>query len=58
MTLRVGDVIEGKYEILKQIGQGGMATVYLSIDSRLNKQWAIKEIVKSNTKLGKIEYRS
>ncbi|MGF2714573.1 serine/threonine-protein kinase [Bacillus cereus] len=58
MTLRVGDVIEGKYEILKQIGQGGMATVYLSIDSRLNKQWAIKEIVKSNTKTGQIEYKS
>ncbi|MEC2463589.1 serine/threonine-protein kinase [Bacillus cereus] len=58
MTLQVGDVIEGKYEVLKQIGKGGMATVYLSIDSRLNKQWAIKEIIKSNTKAGRIEYRS
>lgn len=42
----VGTVIEGKYEILKQIGKGGMSTVYLAMDKRLNKQWAVKEIRK------------
>lgn len=41
-----GSVIEGKYEILKQIGKGGMSTVYLAMDKRLNKQWAVKEIRK------------
>ena len=41
---RVGTVIGGKYEILKKIGQGGMSTVYVAMDTRLNKQWAIKEI--------------
>lgn len=33
-----------RYKILAQIGKGGMSTVYLAIDSSLNKQWAIKEI--------------
>jgi serine/threonine-protein kinase len=42
----IGSVIVGKYEILKLIGQGGMSKVYLAMDKRLNKQWAVKEIEK------------
>lgn len=42
----VGQIIDDKYEILKLIGQGGMSRVYLAMDKRLNKQWAIKEIEK------------
>ncbi len=42
----IGTVIEGKYEILKQIGRGGMSVVYLAMDKRLNKQWAVKEVRK------------
>lgn len=42
----VGTVVEGKYEILKLIGRGGMSKVYLAMDKNLNKQWAIKEIQK------------
>ena len=41
---RIGEVIEGKYEILKEVGRGGMSVVYLAMDNRLNKQWAVKEI--------------
>lgn len=41
-----GKIIDGKYKILTKIGQGGMSTVYLAMDKRLNKQWAIKEIRK------------
>lgn len=44
----VGTILDGKYEILKLIGQGGMSFVYLAIDNRLKKQWAIKEI-RNNT---------
>ena len=40
----IGSVIEGKYEILKLIGKGGMSEVYLAMDKNLNKQWAVKEI--------------
>ena len=42
----IGSVIEGKYEILKLIGKGGMSEVYLAMDKNLNKQWAVKEIKK------------
>ncbi|MGN0155521.1 MAG: serine/threonine protein kinase [Lachnospiraceae bacterium] len=44
---RVGTILGGKYEILKKIGQGGMSIVYVAMDTRLNKQWAVKEIKKS-----------
>ncbi|MGM9941656.1 MAG: serine/threonine protein kinase [Bulleidia sp.] len=43
---RIGTVIDDKYEILKEIGKGGMSHVYLAMDKRLNKQWAVKEIRK------------
>lgn len=42
----IGSVIDGKYEILTKIGQGGMSVVYLAMDTHLNKQWAVKEIRK------------
>ena len=42
----IGTVIDGKYEILKEIGRGGMSVVYLAMDKHLNKQWAVKEIRK------------
>ncbi len=42
----IGTVISDKYEILKEIGRGGMSVVYLAMDKHLNKQWAVKEIRK------------
>lgn len=42
----LGEIIDGKYEILREIGKGGMSVVYLAMDKRLNKQWAIKEFRK------------
>lgn len=42
----VGTVIEGKYEILKEIGHGGMSVVYLANDTHLNRNWAVKEVKK------------
>ncbi len=47
--MSMGKIIDGKYEILKQIGKGGMSTVFLAMDLRLNKQWAIKEIRRSGS---------
>lgn len=43
---QIGSVIDGKYEILREIGRGGMSIVYLAMDTHLNKQWAVKEIRK------------
>ncbi len=43
----IGQLIDGKYEILTLIGKGGMSRVYLARDQRLNKQWAVKEIQKN-----------
>ena len=45
--LQSGTLIENKYEVIKQIGKGGMSTVYLALDRKLNKYWTIKEIIKS-----------
>ncbi len=42
-----GQIIDGKYEIQSEIGRGGMSKVYLAMDKRLNKLWAIKEIEKN-----------
>lgn len=44
--IKIHDIVDGKYEILKEIGHGGMSTVYLAMDKNLNKQWAVKEIRK------------
>lgn len=45
----IGSVIDGKYEVLKEIGRGGMSVVYLAMDKHLNKQWAVKEIRKKGS---------
>ena len=42
--LEIGSVVNGTYKILNVIGQGGMSVVYLAMNERANKQWAIKEI--------------
>lgn len=44
--LEIGSVIDGKYKVLNKVGQGGMSVVYLAMNERANKQWAIKEIRK------------
>ena len=42
----IGAVIDGKYKILDKIGQGGMSIVYLAMNERANKMWAVKEVRK------------
>ena len=48
--LEIGSVFDKKYKILNVIGQGGMSTVYLAINERAGKPWAIKEIRKEGIK--------
>ncbi|SHK07646.1 serine/threonine protein kinase [Paramaledivibacter caminithermalis] len=40
------ELFDGRYEILKVIGTGGMSTVYLAKNIKLDTLWAIKEINK------------
>jgi serine/threonine protein kinase len=42
--LNSGQILDGKYEIIKILGQGGMGTVYLCKNSRLGNLWAVKEV--------------
>lgn len=44
--LQIGSVVDGKYKVLNKIGQGGMSVVYLALNERANKTWAIKEVRK------------
>lgn len=44
--IKIGTVLDNKYELLKEIGRGGLSTVYLARDTRINKAWAVK-IVKT-----------
>ncbi|MCR4691222.1 MAG: serine/threonine protein kinase [Lachnospiraceae bacterium] len=48
--LENGTIIDDKYKILNKIGQGGMSIVYLAMNEKANKQWAIKEVRKDVTK--------
>ena len=47
--LEIGSVVDGKYKILNKIGQGGMSIVYLAMNERANKSWAIKEVRKDGS---------
>ena len=55
MNIQPGSIVANKYQIIRQIGKGGMSRVFLAVDLHLNKQWAIKEIKKTaNTKNNEI----
>lgn len=44
--LQIGSLVDNKYKILNEVGHGGMSVVYLAINERANKTWAVKEIRK------------
>ncbi|MCR4831896.1 MAG: serine/threonine protein kinase [Pseudobutyrivibrio sp.] len=56
--LEIGSLIDNKYKVLNVIGQGGMSTVYLAMNERANKQWAIKEFRKDDVEKSKISINS
>lgn len=37
-----GELIDGRYELLQQIAIGGMATIYVALDTRLDRKVAVK----------------
>src|SRR5690606_7024555 len=42
MALQPGEIIDGKYRIVKLIGEGGMGAVYLGENTRIKRKVAIK----------------
>ena len=46
--MKINDVIDDRYKILKVLGEGGMAIVYLANDIITNKEVAVK-IIKEET---------
>ncbi|MBQ7132690.1 MAG: serine/threonine protein kinase [Oscillospiraceae bacterium] len=44
--LQIGSLVDGKYKILSQAGKGGMSVVYMAINEKANKTWAVKEVRK------------
>lgn len=48
--LEIGSLVDGKYKVLNKVGQGGMSVVYLAMNEKANKQWAIKEVRKDGVK--------
>ena len=51
MIARLGSALEGRYAIDREIGRGGMATVYLARDVRHNRKVALKVL---NPELGAV----
>ena len=47
--LEIGSLVGDKYKVLNVIGKGGMSTVYLAMNEKANKQWAIKEVRKDTS---------
>lgn len=45
--LEIGSVVDGKYKILSEVGHGGMSVVYMAINEKANKTWAVKEVRKN-----------
>lgn len=44
--IEIGSLVDGKYKILSEIGHGGMSVVYMAINEKANKTWAVKEVRK------------
>jgi len=38
----IGEIVDGRYQLARVVGSGGMATIYAAIDLRLDRQVAVK----------------
>ncbi len=50
--LQIGSLVDGRYKILSEVGRGGMSVVYMAINEKANKTWAVKEVRKD----GKMDF--
>ena len=42
-------MIDGRHKILIEVGRGGMSVVYLAMNEKANKQWAVKAVRKDGS---------
>lgn len=42
MSELIGEIVDGRYQLARVVGSGGMATIYAAIDLRLDRQVAVK----------------
>ena len=52
--LEIGSLVDDKYKILSEIAHGGMSVVYMAINEKANKTWAVKEVRKD----GKMDFNT
>ncbi len=48
--LNPGTIVAGRYEVIRELGGGGMKLVYLAEDRRLKRKCALAEMIDSFTK--------
>jgi serine/threonine protein kinase len=53
LTLAAGDLLQSRYRIGRQLGRGGMGTVYEAIDLRLGHRVAVKQTLTASRQLSK-----
>src|SRR5262252_2914699 len=51
--LTEGTILQGRYRVIRQLGQGGMGAVYEAVDTRLDTTVALKETLFTDEKLRK-----
>lgn len=44
--LEIGSTIGGMYKILHEVGRGGMSVVYMALNEKANRRWAVKVVRK------------
>ena len=53
--LQSGDIISGMYQVIREIGTGGMGVIYIGYHLHLQKQIVIKKIKETENTIEKLE---
>ena len=54
----IGQIIEGKYEIIKEIGRGSFTKIYTCVDKENDKTWVVKAVDKTQKNYTAVVYDS